>query len=66
LPNFAVGVGHHVVRVGIHPDEAGNFDIEPFFLAGPGIESGSRTGFFVPYMGRVPISAARRDSKESS
>ena len=55
-----------MVRVGIHHDEAGNFDIEPFFLAGPGIESGSRTGFFVPYMGRVPISAARRDSKESS
>jgi hypothetical protein len=37
-----------------------------FFLAGPGIESGSRAGFFVPHRAEVPISAARRDGKESS
>jgi hypothetical protein len=37
-----------------------------FFLAGPGIESGSRTGFFVPTWAEVAISAARRDGKESS
>ena len=32
LPDFAVGVGHHVVRVGVDADEAGDFDIEPGFL----------------------------------
>ena len=32
LADFAVGVRHHVVRVGVDADEAGDFDVEPGFL----------------------------------
>ena len=32
LPDFAVGVGHHMVRVGVDADQAGDFDVESGFL----------------------------------
>jgi hypothetical protein len=31
LPNFAIGVGHHMARVGVDADQAGDFDVESGF-----------------------------------
>ena len=55
LADFAVGVGHHMVRVGVDADEAGDFDVESGFLlhfAHRGIDD--RFAQFHPAAGQRP------------